>query len=338
MKKVFYIQMLAVFCAMTFAPMPAMAKAVTLTYSSFFPPVHVQAVTAEAWCKEVEKRTDKRVKVHFFPGQTLTRAPQTYETITDGIADIGTAALAYTQGRFPVMAAMDLPFGYKSGVAATKVANQLFEKMTPKEFAATQVMYFNAHGPGFIHTRKKAIEKLEDIKGQRIRSTGMSASVISALGGTPVSMAMPDTYQSLQRGVVDGSIHPQETNKGWNLGEVVDFMTVAYPAAYTTTFYVVVNKSKWNKIEAGDRAIIEAINAEWALKHGQAWDRSDEEGLALFQAKGGKAIELDEAENGKWAAALAPVMEDYAKQLDGMGVDGKGVLDFIRSALAALDK
>jgi TRAP-type C4-dicarboxylate transport system substrate-binding protein len=137
---------------------------------------------------------------------------------------------------------------------------------------------------------------------------------------------------------VDGSIHPQETNKGWNLGEVVDFMTVAYPAAYTTTFYVVVNKSKWNKIEAGDRAIIEAINAEWALKHGQAWDRSDEEGLALFQAKGGKAIELDEAENGKWAAALAPVMEDYAKQLDGMGVDGKGVLDFIRSALAALDK
>jgi TRAP-type transport system periplasmic protein len=338
MKRNLLSMMLVVGGSLLLSPVVVSAETVTLTYSTFFPPTHIQSITSEEWCKEVEARTEGRVKVQFFPGQTLTKAPQTYEAITDGIADIGTAALAYTQGRFPVMAAMDLPFGYKSGTAATQVANQLFAKMNPEEFAATKVMYFHAHGPGFIHTREKGIQKLEDLKGQRIRSTGMSANVVTALGGTPVSMAMPDTYQSLQKGVVDGSMHPVETNKGWNMGEVVDYVTMAYPSAYTTTFFVVMNKDKWAAIDPADQKIIEEINAAWAAKHGDAWDSSDKDGIAFFQEKGGQIIELDEAETKRWEEAVAPVVNDYAASLDKLNVKGQEVIDFIRTTLNTLQE
>lgn len=319
-------------------PATSMAEKMTLTYSTFFPPTHIQSVTSQNWCDEVEKRTEGRVKVQFFPGQTLTRAPQTYEAVTNGIADIGVAALAYTQGRFPVMSAMDLPLGYPSGVVATKIANELYEKFKPVEFDATEIMYFHAHGPGYIHTKKKPVEKLEDIKGQRIRSTGMSANTISALGGTPVSMAMPDTYQSLQRGVVDGSFHPIETNKGWNIGEVVSYLTMAEPAAYTTVFYVAMNKNKWKAISNEDQKIIEQINAEWARKHGEAWDSSDREGLDFFEKKGGKVITLDATESARWSEVTGPVVDSYSKQLDGSGVNGRAVFDFIKAAIAGASK
>lgn len=336
MKRLFCLPRAVFFCfALIFAA--SSAHAVTLTYSTFFPPTHIQAVTSENWCKEVEKRTDGRVKVQFFPGQTLTRAPQTYEAVTDGIADIGVTALAYTQGRFPVMASLDMPLGYPSGVVATKAANALFEKMQPKEFDATKVMYFHGHGPGYIHTRKVAVNTLEDLKGQRIRSTGMSANIVTALGGTPVSMAMPDTYQSLQRGVVDGSFHPTETNKGWNMGEVVSYMTIAKPAAYTTTFYVTMNKSKWNKISPEDQKVIEEINKEWALKHGEAWDSSDEAGMAFFKEKGGTVITLDDAEAKRWGDAVQPVIDKYIKELDGMKIDGADVFGFIQNIIATGD-
>ncbi|MBM9603607.1 TRAP transporter substrate-binding protein [Desulfopila inferna] len=336
MKGIFFTPRAAFICfALFFAA--SSAHAVTLTYSTFFPPTHIQAVTSENWCKEVEKRTDGRVKIQFFPGQTLTRAPQTYEAVTDGIADIGVAALAYTQGRFPVMASLDMPLGYPSGVVATKAANALFEKMEPVEFDSTKVMYFHGHGPGYIHTRKVPVKKLEDLKGQRIRSTGMSANIATALGGTPVSMAMPDTYQSLQRGVVDGSFHPAETNKGWNMGEVVSYMTIAKPAAYTTTFYVVMNKSKWNKISPEDQKVIEEINKEWALKHGEAWDSSDEEGMVFFKDKGGTVITLDDAESERWATAVRPVIDNYIKTLDDMKIDGANVFDFINKVIATGD-
>lgn len=332
MRNVFCVMKVAVVLSLLY-PLGAFAKTVTLTYSTFFPPTHIQAKTSEDWCKEVEKRTDGRVKVQFFPGQTLTRAPQTYEAITDGIADVGVAALAYTQGRFPVMASMDMPLGYPSGMAATKAANDLYAKLKPAEFNDTQIMYFHAHGPGYIHTRKTAVEKLEDLKGLRIRSTGMSAKIITALGGTPVSMAMPDTYQSLQRGVVDGSFNPVETDKGWNIGEVVSYLTIAKPIAYTTLFYVTMNKDKWASISPEDQKIIAEINDEWSLKHGQAWDSSDEEGMAFFKEKGGKVIELSDAEAQKWSDAVAPVVTEYIAELDKQNVNGKEVIDFIKTSI-----
>ncbi|MFW5971143.1 MAG: TRAP transporter substrate-binding protein [Desulfovermiculus sp.] len=323
----------AVLSLFTFFSFQSEAQATSMSYSSFFPSTHIQAKTAEAWCEEVEKRTDGRVTINFYPGQTLTKANQTYESVVDGICDIGTSCLAYTPGRFPVMSAVDLPFGYPSGEAATEVANTLYETVKPEEFSGTKVMYFNAHGPGFIHTRKDAVESLDDMKGLKIRSTGMSADVLKALDASPVTMAMPDAYQSLQKGVVDGSIHPVETNKGWNIGEVVDYMTKSYATGYTTTFFVVMNKDKWNSLDSKDQEIIKEINQEWAARHAEAWDTSDEEGMEFFKDQGGEVVTLDDEEDKKWQEAVAPVIEDYKQDLDDKGLNGQEVISTIEDAL-----
>ncbi len=314
-------------------PAPTPAETVNLTYSNFFPPTHVQSQLAESWCREVEKRTEGRIKIQYYAGQTLTNAKQTYDSVVDGIADIGTSALAYTRGRFPVMSAVDLPFGYISGKAATTAANDVYAKFTPKEFSDTKVLYFNAHGPGFVHTRDKAVRKLEDMKGLKIRSTGTSAEVVTALGGTPVPMPMPESYQSLQKGVVDGSMYPMEADKGWKLGEVTRYATFAYPAAYTTTFFVVMNKGKWDKLDPKDQKIIEKINLEWAAKHGEAWDTSDMEGLRFFEQQGNTIFGLDPKESARWAAAVAPLIDGYVADLDKKNLDGKAVVETIRGAL-----
>ena len=82
-------------------PTAALADTITLTYSNFFPPSHVQSKLAESWCREVEKRTNGQVKVQYFPGGTLTKGPVCYDGVVNGISDIGLSCLAYTRGRFP---------------------------------------------------------------------------------------------------------------------------------------------------------------------------------------------------------------------------------------------
>lgn len=313
---------------------PALSgAATTLTYSNFFPPTHIQSQLSESWCKEVEKRTEGRVKLQYYAGQTLTKAKQTYDSVEDGIADIGTSALAYTRGKFPVMSAVDLPFGYTSGTSATTVANDLYAKFTPKEFKNTKVMYFHAHGPGLIHTKGKAVKKLEDLKGLKIRSTGTSAEVVKALGGTPVPMPMPEAYQSLQKGVVDGSAYPLEANKGWKLGEVVDYATSAYSAAYTTTFFIVMNKDKWDSLDPKDQKIIDDINKEWAGKHGDAWDSSDMVGTRFFLQQGNEIVGIDNKESERWKNAVAPLIDKYSADLDKKKLDGKAVMSTIQESL-----
>jgi len=79
---------------------------IELSYSVFFPATHAQAQAAEEWAKEIEKRSDGRVSITMYPGETLSKAPQVYEGVLSGISDIGLSAFAYTRGRFPLLEAL----------------------------------------------------------------------------------------------------------------------------------------------------------------------------------------------------------------------------------------
>jgi TRAP-type C4-dicarboxylate transport system substrate-binding protein len=307
--------------------------ATTLTYSCFFPPTHIQSILAEQWSREVEKRTKGQIKIDYFPGQTLTKAHQCYDGTVQGISDIGFSLLAYTRGRFPVMSAVDLPLGYTSGKGATAVIMETYKKFMPKELQDTQVMYLHAHGPGLVHTKGKAVRKLEDMKGLKFRSHGTSAEVVKALGGTPVPKPMPETYEMLQKGVVEGAVYPLEANKGWKLGEVVDYCTANFTSAYTSSFFVVMNKDKWNALSPEIRKIIEEINSEWVVKHGEAWDTSDMIGIRYLLDQGGEMIGQDAKEAARWKAAVQPVVDDYVKELDSKGFKGKEIVEFIVKTL-----
>ncbi|MCF8087073.1 MAG: TRAP transporter substrate-binding protein [Desulfotignum sp.] len=330
--KRFTIPALLVFCFCTFLTLNATAKT-QLTYSNFFPPTHIQSQLAEAWIKEVESRTNGEITINYFPAGTLTKAPQTYDGVVQGIADIGMTVLAYSRGRFPVASAIDLPMGYTSGVQATSVANGVLEKFNPEEFNDTELMFLHAHGPGLLHTRDKAVENLDDLKGLKIRGTGTSGNVVAALGGSPVGKSMGETYQMLQKGVVDGSMHPVEANNGWKLGEVVNYMTQNFSTAYTTTFAVFMNKKKWNSLTEKQQDTIRAINAEFALKHGQEWDKADELGMEFFKEKGGEVISQSDAEAKKWADQAASVIDDYVKSVSEKGIDGQAIVDYIKANL-----
>ncbi len=329
MKRITILSFL-IFCFSTIFAFNATAKT-EFTYANFFPPTHIQSILADSWCKEVEKRTNGEVIIKYFPAGTLTKAPQTYDGVVKGIADIGMTVLAYSRGRFTVASAIDLPLGYKSGVQATAVANAVLNKFQPKEFNDTKVMFLHAHGPGLIHTRDKAVSSLAELKGRDLRGAGTGGLVQAAHGASPVSKYMSECHQMLQKGVVDGSSHPVEANKGWKLGEVVHYLTENYSTAYTTTFAVFMNKGKWNKLSPATQKAIQDINAEWSIKHGEAWDEADKLGLAFFISKGGKVVGLSDAESKKWEAAVAPVIDGYIKKANEKGVDGKAVVDFIKA-------
>jgi len=305
-KKIVILLALAVGLSfMAFGVPQSQAAPIKLTYSNFFPPTHIQSKLAESWCREVEKRTNGRVKVEYYAGQTLTKARQCYDGVVTGLSDIGFSVLAYTRGRFPVMAAVDLPLG---------------------------------HGPGLVHTKGKMVSKLEDMKGLKLRGHGTSALVIRALGGTPVPMPMPETYQSLQKGVVEGSVYPWEANKGWKLGEVTDYCTAAFSAAYTTSFFVVMNKAKWNSLPADVKKIISAINEEWIIKHGEAWDSSDFAGIQFFLSKGGVIIGLNSKESARWKEAVSPLIDDFVAKMNKKGFKGREIVDFTMKTLEDLNK
>lgn len=333
MKKPLHFRIIPIVLFVFFFASMLHAKPIQLNYSNFFPPTHIQSKLAQAWCDEIKKRTHGKVFVEYYPGGTLTKSKQVYDGVVTGISDVGLALFAYTRGRFPVLEAVDLPLGYTSGVQATKVVNEVYNEFNPKELSDTKVMYLHAHGAGLLHSKGKAVRTMEDFKGMKLRGHGTSAQVINALGGTPVSLPMPELYSSLQKGIVQGAMYPIETNKGWRMAEVTDYLTMSSSIAYTSSFYVVMNKKKWNSIPPDLQEIISQINQEWIVKHGLAWDDSDKTGLGYFKSLGHEVIELSDRESNRWKKIIAPVIDQYIDKMDKKGFEGKKIVEFVKSSL-----
>jgi TRAP-type C4-dicarboxylate transport system substrate-binding protein len=310
------------------------AKPIHLTYSIFFPPTHGQCLAGMDWAKEIERATDGKVKITVFPGGTLTKANQCYDGVVKGISDIGMSCFAYTRGRFPSMEAIDLPLGYPSGLAATRVANTFYETLTPAELDDVKVLYLHAHGPGLLHTRK-AVKSLADLQNMKIRSTGLSAKVVEALGAVPVAMPQGSTYESLQKGVVEGTFGPIEVLKGWRQGEVVKYTTDCNGVGYTTAMFVVMNKKKWAALSPDVRKVFTETSRKWIDVHGQAWDKGDQEGRDYAESLGNEIIDLSDAESQQWKARVRPIIDAYVQNAAGKKLDGKKYVEMLTGAIKA---
>lgn len=310
---------------------------IELNYSIFFPPAHVHSKAAQAWAREVESRTDNAVKINIFSGGTLTGANECYDGVVRGISDIGMSAFAYTRGRFPVMEVLDLPVGYPDGMTATLVANAFYRQMKPEELDDVKVLYLHAHGPGLLHT-KSPVASLADLRGMQIRSTGLSAKMVSALGGIPVAMPQGDTYEALQKGVVEGTFAPIETLKGWRQAEVVSSTTNAYEIGYTTSMFVVMNKNKFNQMPEDIQQVFMDVSEQWIKEHGRVWDDADEEGLEYTLESGNQFLELSKEEHALWKKAIEPVIAEYIETTEKRGLSGVKSVDLLRELIALHSK
>lgn len=309
------------------------AKTIQLTYSVFFPPNHGQCKAAVSWAKEVENRTQGRIKITVFPGGTLTKANRCYEGVTKGISDLGMSCFAYSTGRFPVMAAVDLPLGYPDGMVASRVANDFYEKIRPAELNGVKVLYLHAHGPGLLHT-KKPVQHLENLTTLKIRSTGLSAKVVKALGGVPVAMPQGATYESLQKGVVDGTFGPIEVLKGWKQAEVVRHTTDCRDVGYTTAMYVVMNLKKWKQIPPDLQRIVEDVSRDWIQVHGAQWKALDKEGRDYTLSRGNDILTLSREEQGKWTQAVKPIIQAYISNVEEKGLGGTRYVEVLQHLIS----
>jgi TRAP-type C4-dicarboxylate transport system substrate-binding protein len=300
-------------------------KVTKLNYSVFFPPTHIQCKAAEAWAAEIGKRTNGKVKINVYSGQTLTKAPQCYEGVVSGVSDIGMSCFAYTRGRFPLLEGLDLPLGYPNGLVATQVATEMVRKYQPAEVNDVHVLYVHAHGPGILASRKP-VRRLEDLADLKVRATGLSSKIVQSLGGTPIAMSQPETYEALQKGVVDATFCPIETLKGWKQGEVINYVTETSVIGYTTSMFVVMNKDAWNRLSPDVQKVFTEVSDEWVAKHGQAWDQADQEGEAFIQELQREIITLDEAEQQRWQAAVKPVLDEYVTAATGKNLPGEQFL------------
>jgi TRAP-type transport system periplasmic protein len=323
---------LGLFC---FSHSPAEAK-IKLTFNNYFPPTHMASKLTEAFCKEIEKRTNGEVHIQHYPGGQLLKAPKVYDGVLQGIADMGFTNLSYTRGRFPEMEMCDLPVGMPSGWVSTHVVDDFYRKYHPKEFGKAHMLFFSACGPNLVSTTEKPIRTLADLKGQTLRGQGRIADTAEALGAVVRPVAIGETYEAVKRKVVSGVMLPLETFKGFRLGELLKYCTADWQVGNVYTFYAVMNKKKYDSLPDNVKKVFDEVSKEWVEKAAEGWNKIDLGGADYFFSKGGKIIHLSFEEAAKWVAAVQPVIDNYVKDMESKGVakaELKARLDFIQASV-----
>ena len=297
---------------------PAFSADVRLKISNYFPPPSWQSKLLEEFGKELEARTGGKIKVQYFAGGSLLKAPATIKGIDSGIADIGLSHIEYTRGRFPVMEAAEMPLGYSSAWVANEIMNDFYNKFKPKEFDDYKVLWFHACAPSVIISTKP-VRKLEDMKGLTFRAPGRFGDVIKALGGTPAPTPIMETYDAIAKGVIDGVFTPYETLKTFKFAEIAKYVTDTTFIGPCYPFYVVMNKKSYQKLPADLKNILDELSGEYRERYALMWNAIEFPGKAFGKEKGVEYISLPAEEEAKWEKAVQPVIENYVKDMVSKG-------------------
>jgi TRAP-type transport system periplasmic protein len=306
-----------------------------LQFATFWPQVDFQVADGhEVWANEITERvaneTPHTVKFKFHYSGALLAAPEIYEGVASGAADIGTTCPVYTMGVFPLTMGLELP-GYNNdnALVATMTMQEAWESSPElqKEYEDVKVMFFWATGPGDFFT-KTPVKTMEDLSNLQIRAAGGSALAIEALGGTPVSMPMSDAYVSLDSGIVDGLLGPTDTLKGFKLAEVTKYITKTPFVGYNVIFMKVMNKDTWNSLPPSVQKIFDEVNEKYIEEYGKL--RTDNTILGQQYAVdefGHEVFDLDEAEKEKWMEKIKGVADKWVSDTEAAGLPGEEIFE-----------
>lgn len=327
LKKVVVLLVVFALCAgvQCFVPQPASGEqAITLTYANFPPAATFPSVQMERWAREVEKRTNGKVKVQTFPGGTLLPAKNIFDGVISGAADIGNFAMSYQPGRFPVSEAVDLPVGFTSAKVASLVLYDLIEKYNAKEFEKVKIITLFTCPPTNFMT-KVPVKTLKDLHGMELRVAGTSAEVVKRLGGIPVAMPQSETPEAIQKGVVKGMVSSLEILKDFKFAAYTPYATMA--DLPVVSFAVVMNKEKWSSLPSDVKKVFDDMRREQALWTGTYVDDHVKEALAWSKKEyNHQVMSLPAADMAETRKLLKPMTDEYIKKVNALGLPGDKII------------
>lgn len=319
---------------------PAHAKE-RLRMSTGYPATHpIMTEGFIPWSKEVKKVTEGRVQIIVLPKIVGSYAGQ-YDVAATGQADISTGNQSYSPGRFKQYAFVELP---GNGNRAEALSVAFWDTYTAHfsdkdELSDVKVLTLHTAGPGQLFTTDHMITGLDANDGVKVRGGGEAATrVTDTLGMTSVQAPFSKAAEMISNGVVDGAMLDRSLVPAFGFDRYFKNRFTYEGGLYNVSYFMVMNKAKWDRISAEDQAAIDAISGgTLARRIGQIWDRLGDASDAGFEEKG----MVTTVAEGKLAEQLSAAFTAYEKTwIDAVaedGVDGQAVLDDFRAKVRELE-
>lgn len=294
----------------------AQDKTVTLKMSSWVPPAHPLNPSLIAWAADIEKESGGTIKAVLFPSEQLGKAFDHYDMARDGIADLTYVNPGYQPGRFPIIAAGELPFLIGNAKGGSAAFDEWYRSFAAKEMKDTHFCFAFLLDPASFHSKRKIVLP-EDMKGDKVRpGNATQGAFMSMLGATNVQASAPEAREVLERGVANTIIFPWGSISLFGIDKVVKYHLDE--PMFSTTFTWTMNQAKYDSLSAAQRKVIDNhCTPEWAEKVATPFAEFEHAGHAkLSKEPGHEAYQLTPEQRAAWRKAAEPLTAKWASKVD----------------------
>lgn len=318
------------------APLLASAQTV-LRVADSLPVGHFFAERGiKVWLSDVKKATNNAVDMQYFPAEQLGKAKDMLQLAMSGVADITYVVPSYVSDKMPLMTVSELPGMARSSCHGTKAFLKLVRGgvLEQKEMAPNGVVILLAAvlEPYQVFTNKP-INSIEGMKGLKLRTAGgAQAATIKGIGGVPISMSAPETYDSLARGTIDGVVFPTTSLIAYDLPGRLKAGTQDVSFGTVVLTYAMSQKRFKSFPENVQKAMLDAGEAA-SQNVCQFLDDSGNANRAKITAAGVTFFKLSEADQKLLNEVSVSAQKEWAAQLDKRGKPATEVLEAYANAL-----
>lgn len=331
---IFYILLASVFIISIFPP-TASAATYNLSYATFRPPADVFAKPwLLAMAKELEEKTNGRVKLTIHWAQALGKGRDQFIMVRDGVADWTDFPGVWMPGKFTLSEISSLPLAANNCINIIKAMNIVAQKgYFDKQWGEVEVLGWHVTPPLVIIFRKDRPQTLEDLAGLKTRASGGYISqYIKSLKMVPVRVLPPDAYMAWQTGVVDAWCHP--------LTSVVKYKFIELPTKciLDANFGVIgnaasiMNKKKLASLPADIQKVIREVGAKYCEVYAKVGVEADKDTVKKLNAAKIEIFKFSPSEMEKMKALALPIWEKYIADNEAKGLPGKVVAaEFVKA-------
>jgi len=259
------------------------------------------------------------------------------DDVVTGSVDIVWSMPGSTPGRFLLSEMLEFSEHFTSAEEATNTFWDVFETNAAlqQEHGDYKLIAFFTTETGNIYNNTRPVRTPADTVGLLLRTPSpMTERTLQAYGASTVNMPMGDTYDNIDRGIVDGAGSNHSGVAQFSLYEVVQYATHGLNL-YVSPMYFAMSWDAWNSLHPQDQALFEELAGRTlSLLAAVQYDNYAVDGLARIEAAGVEVHSLTDAERAAFFELGISVVEEHIANVDAAGLPGR---EFYDALIAARD-
>jgi len=312
---------------------------VTWNVAIYGPPRTV-TVALEHIAKVAKEQSGGNFVINLRYNEQLSDAKDVLDGLKVGAFQAGVVAYSYAPAKTPLQGVLDMPFLPMGDLVLQHKVQDDFQQWGPvkEELAKWNAQHFltillpqyEFMGAG------KAPENLEDWKGMRVRALGGLGDAMKALGAVPTSVAAPEVYNGLERGMFQAASFPFAYSfTSYKLHEVSKWYTLGMHLGIIHNS-LNVNIDAWKALPEAYRRILEDARAGAYQAQIVAYEEADRKSIPLFERRKLQVVKISPEMRAKLiATAGQPIWDKWVAETEAKGLPGKAALEH---ALALIKK